>query len=111
MGYERRKRRLRLREEGLLPHEPTCPKCKTILDAAQGLDIEADGEGKSRVPRQGSFSLCLHCGEFLRYTGGGFEAVSREELEAIAGKDDPRLEVFLTLREKILRGQWRQPLN
>jgi hypothetical protein len=43
-----------------------CPRCHLILNAAACMDAE-----EHRAPSAGDLSVCLGCGEFLRYDAAG----------------------------------------
>lgn len=58
-----------------------CPACKKVIDAA------TIASGKTEVPRPGDFTICIYCGEVLRF-GPELELI-QADLNDLASLDEP----------------------
>jgi predicted nucleic-acid-binding Zn-ribbon protein len=55
-----------------MPRLNFCPKCGCRLDCHTGVN--------DAVPQEGDFSICIRCGQFLRYQGGELKATNMSEM-------------------------------
>lgn len=57
--------------------ETSCPSCKTVLNAATGIDTR-------RQPRPGDVTICIECGLLMAFTPElALRAMTSEEEEAL----------------------------
>lgn len=61
-------------------HRPdyNCPACSTLLDAATAIRHDCQ-------PLPGDFTVCINCGEILRFEELGFRRIQSFELNLLAG--------------------------
>lgn len=74
---------------------PRCPKCRKKLTAASG---------GSRQPAVGDLSVCIYCGELLKFTDDDGHLASLPAAEFLALPADIRVELLRIMRAvEILR--------
>ena len=65
---------------------PECPKCNVSLNRYRNFGT------KQIEPRPGDLSICLHCGELLRFTNVGIGKLAPELLEKLP--EDQRFQLL-----------------
>ena len=73
-----------------------CPNCAHPLSRATGL------EGPDAIPEDGDYSVCLYCGQLLRF-GGGLWGRAASPDEAEENLESAQAAMLLRARAEILR--------